>query len=258
MTATAYEPGSAEFRAGRVIVQSLSVFFRNIVSFGLFALFLTSPSFVFSLLFGAPENARVADSEGVAAVRGLLALVDLLLGYLIMAALVYGTVQDLRGEKVGIGECFSQGFRRMFPVLGVAILSGILTGLATLALVIPGIIVAIMLWVTIPVAVMERRGVGSLARSSELTKGHRWSIFFVLVVVTVILIGLVLVFGAGFGIVMAIVGNTDLGGNAMLAVDWVVGALVYTLFAVVYAVTYHDLRVAKEGLDTNQIASVFD
>ena len=35
-------------------------------------------------------------------------------------------------------------------------------------------------------------------------------------------------------------------------------ALWGAFYAILAVVTYHDLRVAKEGLDTDQIAAVFD
>ena len=39
---------------------------------------------------------------------------------------------------------------------------------------------------------------------------------------------------------------------------WLWGALFGAFNAIMVVVTYHDLRVAKEGVDTDQIAAVFD
>jgi MFS family permease len=250
--------GGMEFRTGSVIARSFSIFFRNIAPFGLIALVLTSPTYVYAILAGAPEPTEFSGFESAAGGGFAVIIVEFLLGYLVMAALVFGTIQDLRGSKVSVGECFSQGVARMFPVMGIAILAGILTGLATLAFVIPGIIVGIMLWVTIPVAVVERRGIGSLARSSELTKGYRWRIFFALIIMIVIFFGAGLVFGMiTFGVLEA-AGGTVGAITGILALDWIFSALISMFIAIVYAVSYHDLRVAKEGVDTDQIAAVFD
>ena len=73
-------------------------------------------------------------------------------------------------------------------------------------------------------------------------------------------------------IVGAIVGVTlfTLGASGFLTLNSVLASSLGKLiglvwkaawgafFAVVIAMTYHDLRVAKEGLTTEQIASVFD
>ena len=54
---------------------------------------------------------------------------------------------------------------------------------------IPGLIIYTVLWLVVPVAVVERPGiVASLRRSSMLTKGYRWQIF-----------GMVLILGVADG-----------------------------------------------------------
>jgi hypothetical protein len=89
-----------------------------------------------------------------------------------------------------------------------------------------------------------------MGRSSELTKGHRWKIFGMILLVVIggaIASGIILALLSALQItVLAILGNLIWNG--------VWGAF-YAIFVVV---TYHDLRVAKEGVDVHQIAAVFD
>src|SRR5262249_9793848 len=109
----------------------------------------------------------------------------------------------------------------------------------------------IMWYVATPVCVVEQKGpLASLGRSSQLTKGHRWKIFgmIVLLYLGAIIIGLVV--GALLGLTHSPILVTL--GTLVWTGAW--GAL-YAIFGVV---TYHDLRVAKEGVDTDQIAAVFD
>ena len=145
---------------------------------------------------------------------------------------------------------------RAFPILLVAIVMGFAMILGTLALIIPGIIIWLMFYVAIPVAVVERPGVfASLGRSRQLTRGNRWRLF-----------GLALIYALISGVIqvvlgLVIVGLALSGGEPSpfaVAVNWIsqaVGALLYSTFA---AVTYFALREAKEGLDVNQLAAVFD
>ena len=44
----------------------------------------------------------------------------------------------------------------------------------------------------------------------------------------------------------------------MVIAEWAVTALFGAFYAVVTAVSYHDLRVVKEGVGIEQIAAVFD
>lgn len=252
--------GGAEFRAGRVIAQSFSTFFRNIVPFGLLALVITAPTYIYNFLTLPGDMAALEGAELDIGYGSITAsVVEVLLGYLVMAALVYGTLQDLNNNKVSIGECFSQGLARMFPALGVAILSAIATVLGFVLLIIPGFMVLTMLWVTIPVVVTERRGFGSLGRSMELTKGYRWRVLFVALMMIAVVFGLAFLFGAVIA-GMALGGGAGAGGllSGVVVMQWIMSALMTSFMAVVYAVSYRDLRVAKEGVDTDQIAAVFD
>jgi len=120
---------------------------------------------------------------------------------------------------------------------------------------IPLIYVWVMLWVTFPVAVIERRGLGSFRRSAQLTKGFRWRIFLLFILLFALGIGMALSMKAIGGALEHSSLDQFAGG---VAVEWLITGFTTALSAVVAAVSYHDLRVAKEGLDTDQIASVFD
>ena len=237
-----------DFRVNSVLIRGFKILARNVVPFGLLALAFTAPPHIYALAVNQPEEpATTTASTGSLAIF----VADILLRYLLTAALVYGTICELRGSHASLRECLSRGLSLVFPVVGVAILVGIATGLATLALIVPGLIVATMLWVAVPVAVVERPGViSSLTRSAVLTKGYRWPVFGVLVTVI------------GLNVVLALLAGSLVAGAddtaAFLLVSWVVSAIFGAVIAVVSAVSYHDLRVAKEGIGATQIAAAFD
>ena len=136
-------------------------------------------------------------------------------------------------------------------MVGAALLVGILTGLAALALIVPGIMVACAFYVAVPACVIERIGPrASLKRSGELTRGNRWGVFGLVILVAV---GTIILAGA-----LAALGAV-IGGAVLATIFTFVAEVVVEAFgAVVTAVVYHDLRVAKEGVDIDQIAGVFD
>jgi hypothetical protein len=252
-----------EFRVGRVLSRSFSTLFRNIVPFGLLALVISAPPYVYTMLFNIPQSLDPESLQPAYSVTDVvITIMQFLLAYLLTAALVYGTIQDLRGRSVNVGECFSRGISMIFPVLGVAIVSFVLMALGFVALIIPGFIVVTMLWVAVPAAVIERNGLSALPRSAALTKGYRWRIFGLLLVLFFILFVLSLPIGAIGGVLVLMAmsgdGSVDVVITIIMALNWIVASFTGAFSAVVYAVSYHDLRVAKEGADTQQIASVFD
>ena len=115
--------------------------------------------------------------------------------------------------------------------------------------IIPGIIVAITLSVSVPVAVEEKPGVfASLRRSGELTKGYRDQIFGVFFVIGAINIALAF----GFNMLAYVSPSASLVLNAIREV------LNTGISATASAFIYYQLRSVKESLDLDELASVFD
>ena len=239
----------SEFRVGSILGRGFSILFKNIVPFGMLSLIVNAPPFIYAF-FVDPALYLGQTGEFTGGLVAIL-IIQTLLAYLVNATLVYGTVQDLRGRQTNIGDCISRGLAVMFPVIGVAILMILATSLGMLLLIIPGLIVMTMLWVAIPAAIVERPGVfASLRRSRELTKGFRWKVFglIILILISQWAIGWV----TGFVLRMSGSIPAVLLGNLLVTVFFT------ALWAVVSAVGYHDLRVVKEGVGTEEIAAVFD
>ena len=73
-----------------------------------------------------------------------------------------------------------------------------------------------------------------------------------------IVLGVMAALGAGGA--QGFIGTVKALNGAFLTqlVSLIWNAIWSTFYAIVVVVTYHDLRVAKEGVDTEQIAAVFD
>jgi hypothetical protein len=237
-----------DFSIGHVFNQTFSVLSRNLLPFCLVSLVAHLPN----VLTFAPRMGAVA--PGTANASLLLVLGGFgttVLATISQAAVLSGAFDDMRGRPVDLFESLKVGLRRFFPLLGTTICVIVLYALAFIALVVPGLIVLTMLFVAIPACVVERLGpIKSMGRSARLTKGHRWKIFGLLLATTIV--GLVLQFTLG-GVGRAI------GGPTLGIIVLVLWSAVWGAFnAILAVVTYHDLRVAKEGVDTDQIAAVFD
>lgn len=239
---------TAEFRIGRVLSQGISVFFRNILAFGAIAVLAMSPLLFYVLL--VDPWVIFGDDSGLGT-ELITRVVEGVVGGLIAAAVVYGTSQDLRGRRAGLADCLGRGLAVIFPVLGVALVVNIMISLATLALIIPGLIVATMLWVAIPAAVLEKKGLGALSRSTELTSGYRWKIFGLIILLGALLLIPIVVMGGLFALF-----EDNIAALNLILMVFV--AFYYTFSAVISTVGYHSLRLVKEGGNLEDIASVFD
>jgi hypothetical protein len=234
-----------EFQVGEVLSRTFSVLSRNLLPFCVVTAIAYLPNFLF---LDGQTRFMTPGQRGGLLFGGLI--VAMILSALSEAIVLFGAFEDMRGRPVNLLESVKVGLARFFPVIGVALLVGLLTGLAAVLLVIPAFFVVTMLFVAMPVCIVERMGpVKSLGRSAALTKGNRWKILGLwLLVLLVTLIGSAIVGAIGY----------VLGTAVSLVLKLVWGALAGAFNAIMVVVTYHDLRVAKEGVDTDRIASVFD
>jgi len=261
-----------DFRVGRVISRSVSVLFSRFVTLFIVAAAAYLPTLLVSLwLPSSAPTGRVQPGQAAQmfAYAILFVAVFIVFSVLGQAMIVHAAFQDMRRRPVHLGASVRVGLRRFLPLFGIAMLLAALILLAValfitlttfitpFLLVLTPIPIAFILtvyFVTTPACVVEERGpFGSMRRSMQLTKGHRWRIFGL----ELLLVGLLVI----ASILIGLLGSAlrALAGPISAAIgDLVLNAIWIAYYAVTVAVAYHDLRVAKEGVDIEQIASVFD
>jgi uncharacterized membrane protein len=247
---TAARFAESDFRVGGVLNRTMSVLSRHFPLF--FAITLVANLPMILMTQGAATATTDPDQAA-----GYLALVFFgfvlffVLNILSQAVIVHAAFQAMRGRPASLAGSLGVGLARFLPIIGLAFISGFLIVLAGLLLIVPGLILITMWFVGTQVCVVERLGPwASLKRSAQLTKGHRWKVFgLMLLLIIVSVIGSTLI-----ELALAPFGSLFLTGGVSLIWNAIWGAY----YAVAVVVTYHDLRVAKEGIDIEQIASVFD
>lgn len=159
------------------------------------------------------------------------------------------------GERAGVGDSLRYGLSRILPLIGAYFLIILILIPSFIALIIPGIYLAVKLSLTFPAVVVERVGPGTgIRRSFNLTRGNWWRIFGVIVVV--FLIEAVINFAVISVLVPAVVSNASEVAVAVLTtvLNIIVFAITYPLWASVLTVLYYDLRVRNEGFDLQLLA----
>jgi hypothetical protein len=233
------------FSAGAVLSRSFAIWVRNLAPFLLLTLLITFPGHV---LRWAVEVGRVSMGDPMLD-QAVPQLVEFVLLTIVSGAICFGVFQDLRGKPVGFARCVAVGLTRLVPVMLVGLVTGVVIGIGAVVFIVPGLILACVLYVVVPAAVIEGSGVaGSMQRSAQLTLGHRWAIFAICVV-TVLL---------NFAAALVAVLTLPVGSRGFWTAR--VGlAIVFGSFgAVTTAVAYYDLRQVKEGHAPEDVADVFD
>jgi hypothetical protein len=244
------------FRVGRVLSRSFEVFSRHFLSFSLLAAIPAPLPFLLAFLRAAALTAPVPGGRPSVIIAGALVVLAGVLFWFVLtliahAMILYGAFQDMRGRRVLIGEAAKRGFARVLPIIGLAICEAILLVFGAILLVFPMLMFMAMFYVALPVCVIEKAGpVDSLRRSAALTKGHRWKIF-----------GLALMLGLATLIVTAVIGGVFhfVKSAIILATARFLWQAIFGAFSgIVGAMVYHDLRAAREGIDIDKMAAVFD
>jgi hypothetical protein len=241
------------FYVGDVVARAWNVFIGNLPFFlGITLLTYLAIGIVVGLLVlpfvlvGAGGDAWWLIFVGV--VVGLLVFFSLnMIGE---AVLLLGAFQRMRGQPLRVNEALQRAFARFFPLIGLGILWAVGVMVGFILLIVPGVILLCVWWVVVPACIVEDLGpIQSLSRSAELTRGYRWKVFGLFVLLTVIN-------GIGGKMVDLVFG---LAGDVVAGIGSLCWFVAWTAFSnCVLIMTYHDLRVAKEGIDTEQIASIFD
>ena len=156
------------------------------------------------------------------------------------------------GRTPMFGDAMGFAGQRFGPVFGANFLSGLLTVLAMVLLIIPGIIVACGYSVAAQAAALESGSSGeALRRSWNLTKGFRWKALGL----GAVSIALILVVFLGAGLLAGILSGVLGGLDAVLAVlAGGVSLFIYPVISCVFTLFYYDLRVRKEGFDLEMLS----
>jgi hypothetical protein len=188
----------------------------------------------------------------VAVLIAVLALILTWLGALIGAALslvavfwlqaaLVKAVEDIRDGRADLS--LQETFDAAKPHLGSVLVAGLLAGLGIaiglVLLIAPGLFLMTIWAVIVPVIVLENKSAGeSFSRSRELVRGYGWSVFGVILLTILLLIG--------FEIVLGLILSPLADWLRGFVSNIVSGTLTAPFIAVVLTLLYFRLKAAKE------------
>jgi hypothetical protein len=241
---------------GEILDRSFALYRHNFGSMFVAALVPFLPI----ALFWVAASLVIPPTEEGAATATMLNL--FLLPYSFFATLlVWGTLARLaarahRGEAFGWADEYRETFRRLPRLIAAMILTIAAIFLGLMLLIIPGILIAIMLFAVVPLVMIEGRGpVEAIRRSRELASGAWGRIFGILLVMMIITSLPAFAVGAAtmVGMMYEAGGDGTAAFGFGLALNQVLStlasALVAPLFSLCLITLYLDRRVRSEGLD---------
>ncbi len=267
---TTQAPISRRFQLSRIGELTFDLVRRDFAaSYGLTVAILIVPTILKLVFFkvqihsmGTPTPGRIPNVFGPG--FALAGVIGLLASLLVYAALSWRAVERLQGRTPSPGATLEAAFRALPVLIAVAILGYFAIVFASILLVFPGLMLATAWLVVVPTAACEKTGVfRTFGRSAELTKGHRWALFGLLVVlwigslVVVVLAALLIraIFGLSGNIFM--VQPAGPFGYVALILQMLVSALVTVVFGIGVGVVFQELRALKGGFDTQRLSEVF-
>lgn len=258
------------FGIGNVLASGFRIWARNFVPFMLITALIYAPILIWGI---STIQGQLDDDQVLAIVRfeKYSPILVLLLNILVSAALTYGVVMELRGQRASLGACIAMGLKRFLPALGTTLLMSLCFAGVVLCAAFPFVILTMaggvmgavlgaisfgiaclwilsMLYVAPQASVIEHPGVmGALGRSRALTQGHKLAI----AILTILIFGL----GAGSQVLIELLTLPNL---AMYVYIGLVSLLILgSISAVMASVAYYFLRAEKEGTSVDELAAVF-
>jgi Membrane domain of glycerophosphoryl diester phosphodiesterase len=172
------------------------------------------------------------------------------------------------GNDTSISESFASIKGRILYLALIMIGVGIGVGIGFVLLIVPGIILGLMWALTIPVAVLEDKGLrDATSRSAELTKGNRGRIFMIYFLFLVLTYIVYILWEVP---ILAAIGIFARSGQRPLTVlpvwtqvaipvgTFLSQCLVAPLLTIALSLVYYDQRVRKEAFDLQLMMSTID
>jgi len=191
-------------------------------------------------LLNALVSEASTDDTSTVLLWALVATVIEVVGYFWVQAALIELVHDVRDGRADLS--ISETLDRAMPHVGTLALAGLLAGLAITVglflLIVPGLYLLTIWLVIIPAIMLENCGVTeSFARSQGLVRGYGWSVFGVIVLSVLIVIGISILYG-----VLRSAVDSEWAGLALYIVVYSATA---PFLALAWTTTYYELRDLK-------------
>ncbi|HWX97461.1 MAG TPA: hypothetical protein VNZ01_11505 [Solirubrobacteraceae bacterium] len=232
----------------QIIGEALDIYQRYPILFMALALGVIAP-FELAVLAATGEGPLATQTHRSTGTAVLLFLLDYALVQPLVSALhIHAVIEIGEGRRPQLAQVAARGLRVLPEVAAAVIAAGLGIGLGFLALIVPGILLALRWSVVAQVAAVDHDGwLPALRRSGELTRGNYWHILGLLLLTGLLASGVTL---AATAIPL---GSTSGAGSVALGIA--VRTITASFTALALALLYFDLRARGRGLAVGSAAA---
>lgn len=175
-------------------------------------------------------------------------------------AATISAVADLYvGTKPTVASSYRVARERFWLIVGMAIVTGLAVGVGVLLCVVPGIIMAILFALAIPILVIERADFGRAIERSFAMGKEAWPQILLIGVLYFALTLVVAAFGAIIGALSAIDrGHFLLWAALEAGTGTALSTVIVPWVQIAVTLVYFDQRIRKEGFDLQVLISGLD
>ena len=245
-----------QFGLGLLLRASWAIYRIRFLRFNLLALAAVLPPPLILTFYPIPQDLLLTSAEYWSTL-----VLSLALSAMAGAMSCLGVQQILGHQPFWLGAALAHAGRNFLALFATTIIFFGAFYLGLVVLIVPGLVVLCRYFVAGPVCVIERTGpLQALKRSAELTKGFRWKLLILGLLLLVLQIAPRLAINfeeisAAFQGPGAAPGQVN---YLKYAATIIADALSTSFTFVASAVTYFQLLRMKEGADVRQLATVFD
>jgi hypothetical protein len=225
--------------------------FTRMLPFAVLAGLLSAVPFVYFITSGALDNPATLAAFELSPAYWITTLLMVPLNFLVYGAGITRIESIAQGADVGFGAAVSRTLPRILPIVVASILYVLAVCVGLVLLLVPGLILAVSLYMFLPAILLDGKGPAeSIGYSHKLVWGNWWRVATISTVALIIMYLLFLIAGLLLG-VFAGFGNADLATMFLIQMGATVVAslLVMPYFMALYVEVFRELKMRKLGGD---------
>jgi len=205
----------------------------------------------YTLWSGALEDPVAAGRVGLMPGYWVSVLCTIPLTLIIYGAAIARGESVAQGRKISVSAALGRGLSCLLTMFVASILFGLAVAAGMVALVIPGLILMMSLFMYQPAIVLDGKGmIESLKYSHGLVWGNWWRTAAIFSIAIIIIYVLFMLIGVVAGLMFVTVGVDPVIVFVTQAITTVLaGFLITPFFVALYLEVYRDLKMRKEGGD---------
>lgn len=233
--------------ARRLLAESFRLLSQH---FGIFLPLALAPALLeeaalVALLPGGDAQAPDAFTPGLA----IAAFASSLASHIVIALVTLASIDFIAQRNRSLDTYLRITFSQLLPILVIGTLVSVVAGLAAIFFVIPGLYVYAQFFVWLPCLLFEGAGFGCLSRAQSLTRGHRWPLVGILLILALVFFGLMVFLGPVWTAL-----TTGLHGILAALLSAALSGFSYAIIGIFGAKVYLRLRFLEDGETPDRIA----